>query len=68
MEPGLVEGLDDVNVVKLACGDSISLALSSDGKVYSWGSFRVSQICLICLTRPVDHILLILLGRLMTEF
>jgi regulator of chromosome condensation len=43
MEPGLIEGLDGVNVVKLACGDSISLALSSDGKVYSWGSFRVSQ-------------------------
>jgi regulator of chromosome condensation len=43
MEPALIEGLDDVNIVKLACGDSISIALSSDGKVYSWGSFRVSN-------------------------
>jgi regulator of chromosome condensation len=43
MEPALIEGLDDVNIVKLACGDSISIALSSDGKVYSWGSFRVSK-------------------------
>jgi alpha-tubulin suppressor-like RCC1 family protein len=41
MEPGPVEGLDGVKIVKLACGDSISLALSDDGKVYSWGSFRV---------------------------
>ena len=40
--PGLVDGFPDgVKVVKLACGDSISVAIADDGKVYSWGTFRV---------------------------
>lgn len=41
--PGLVDGFPEgVKVVKLACGDSISVAIADDGKVYSWGTFRVS--------------------------
>jgi regulator of chromosome condensation len=40
--PGLVDGFPEgVKVVKLACGDSISVAIANDGKVYSWGTFRV---------------------------
>ncbi|KAI9332723.1 regulator of chromosome condensation 1/beta-lactamase-inhibitor protein II [Zopfochytrium polystomum] len=39
-EPGPVEGLDDVHVVEVACGDSISVALTETGSVYAWGTFR----------------------------
>ena len=41
--PGLVQGFPKgVEVVKLACGDSISVAIADDGIVYSWGTFRVA--------------------------
>jgi regulator of chromosome condensation len=41
-KPGLVQGFPDgVKAVKMACGDSISVAIAEDGKVYSWGTFRV---------------------------
>ena len=41
--PGLVEDFpEEVKIVKLACGDSISVAIGNDGNVYSWGTFRVS--------------------------
>jgi alpha-tubulin suppressor-like RCC1 family protein len=44
--PGLVDGFPEgVKVVKLACGDSISVAIADDGKVYSWGTFRVRFRC-----------------------
>lgn len=40
--PGMVEGLPAGTVVsKIACGDSITVALTTDGKVYAWGTFRV---------------------------
>lgn len=41
MEPGKVvlEG----HVVQITAGDSHTAALLSDGKVYAWGSFRVSM-------------------------
>lgn len=40
--PGKVEGMPDgVKVVKMACGDSISVAITDKGQVYAWGSFRV---------------------------
>lgn len=43
-KPGLVEGFPEgVEVVKLACGDSISVAIANDGVVYSWGTFRASD-------------------------
>ena len=42
-KPGLVQGFPaGVKVIKLACGDSISVAIADDGLVYSWGTFRVS--------------------------
>ncbi|KAL7747246.1 hypothetical protein RI367_007457 [Sorochytrium milnesiophthora] len=37
---GEIEALRDKDVVKLAAGDSISLALTAEGKVYGWGTFR----------------------------
>ncbi|CCJ29231.1 unnamed protein product [Pneumocystis jirovecii] len=42
--PGKVEGMPDgVKVVKMACGDSISVAITDKGQVYAWGSFRCSD-------------------------
>lgn len=40
---GRVEGLDGIRVVQVAAGDSISAALSSEGHIYSWGTFRDSK-------------------------
>lgn len=41
--PGLVEGFPkDVNIVQVAAGDSISVAVTDEGHVYAWGTFRVS--------------------------
>jgi len=40
--PGLVEGFPEGTVVtKVACGDSITVALTKEGQVYAWGTFRV---------------------------
>jgi regulator of chromosome condensation len=40
--PGLVEGFPlGERIVKVACGDSISVALNDKGQVYAWGTFRV---------------------------
>ena len=38
-EPDLVAGLPS-SIINLACGDSCSVALTSDGRVYCWGTFR----------------------------
>ncbi|KAL9126890.1 MAG: hypothetical protein Q9217_004124 [Psora testacea] len=35
---------EGTNIVKVAAGDSVSLALTDDGQVYGWGTFRVSQL------------------------
>ena len=45
--PGRVEFPPGVEIVKVAAGDSISLALTDDGKVYGWGTFRVSCLLLV---------------------
>ena len=40
--PGLVEGFPDGTIiVKIACGDSITVAVTNEGRVYAWGTFRV---------------------------
>jgi alpha-tubulin suppressor-like RCC1 family protein len=40
--PGLVEGFpDDTVIAKIACGDSVTVAVTGEGKVYAWGTFRV---------------------------
>lgn len=41
-EPGPVVGggLDAETVVSLACGDSVTAALTAQGRVYTWGTFR----------------------------
>jgi regulator of chromosome condensation len=43
--PGLVEGFPDGTIItKVACGDSITVALTNKGQVYAWGTFRVGSI------------------------
>jgi regulator of chromosome condensation len=40
--PGLVDGFPEGTIVtKIACGDSVTVAVTSEGKVYAWGTFRV---------------------------
>lgn len=41
-----VPGIVDINekVVQITAGDSHSAALTESGKVYAWGSFRVSSL------------------------
>ncbi|KAJ1889778.1 hypothetical protein LPJ66_007851 [Kickxella alabastrina] len=41
--PGLVEGLDGIAITRVACSDSATFALSEDGHVYSWGTFRSAE-------------------------
>jgi alpha-tubulin suppressor-like RCC1 family protein len=41
MEPGKVDL--EGHVVQITAGDSHTAALLADGKVYAWGSFRVSM-------------------------
>lgn len=38
-----VHGLEGLHVVQVAAGDSISAALTADGRVYTWGTFRVNK-------------------------
>lgn len=42
--PMLVQGLgeEDFKAVRVAAGDSVSLAISDNGELRCWGSFRVS--------------------------
>jgi regulator of chromosome condensation len=41
--PGLVEGFPEgTKITKVACGDSITVAVTNQGQVYAWGTFRVS--------------------------
>lgn len=42
-EPALIESLAHVKIVKVACGDSVTMGLSEDGKLYCWGTFRVRR-------------------------
>jgi len=43
--PGLVEGFPEGTVIsKIACGDSITVAVTSQGQVYAWGTFRVTTL------------------------
>lgn len=41
--PRPVHNLEGVNITKVACGDSVSMALSDTGELYCWGTFRVSS-------------------------
>ena len=44
--PGLVEGFPEGTVItKIACGDSITVAVTDKGQVYAWGTFRVYNPC-----------------------
>ena len=39
-EPEKVVGLDDEFIVSVACGDSVTVALTATRRVYAWGTFR----------------------------
>ena len=49
--PGEVRFPEGTVIVKIAAGDSMSLALTNDGRVYGWGAFRVSH-CLPVIAFP----------------
>ncbi|KAF9182859.1 hypothetical protein BGZ51_004374 [Haplosporangium sp. Z 767] len=38
-----VEGLDHVKIVRVACSDSLTVALTEEGAVYTWGTFRSAE-------------------------
>lgn len=38
-----MENLDDVTIVKVACGDSVTMALSDTGALYCWGTYRSAE-------------------------
>jgi len=40
---GEVHGLEGKHVMQVAAGDSISAALTADGRVFTWGTFRDSR-------------------------
>lgn len=40
---GLVKEMERVNVVMVCAGDSHTMALSDNGIVYGWGTYRVRQ-------------------------
>ena len=42
--PAPISFPEGTNIVKVAAGDSVSLALTDDGQVYGWGTFRVRQL------------------------
>lgn len=50
-KPMLVQGLqdEDFKAIRVAAGDSVSLAISDRGELRAWGSFRVS------LSRPLSR-------------
>ncbi|CAB4478753.1 unnamed protein product [Rhizophagus irregularis] len=39
-EPAYAEGLDNINIVKVICGDNITFAISDQGHLYATGVFK----------------------------
>ena len=35
--PTKIEALGEVNIISIACGDSHSMAIDSEGRLYAWG-------------------------------
>lgn len=48
--PTKLENLIDVQIVNIACGDSHSMAVDSEGRLYSWGAAACGQLGLDNLT------------------
>mmetsp|Transcript_25606 Transcript_25606/g.29415 ORF Transcript_25606/g.29415 Transcript_25606/m.29415 type:complete len:95 (+) Transcript_25606:454-738(+) len=42
--PRIVELLSDAKIIQISCGDAHTVALSSDGKLYSWGGGGCGQL------------------------
>lgn len=56
--PGPVIFPEGAVIVKVAAGDSISLALTDDGRVFGWGKFRVSDYMTYVAGQSADYFLL----------
>ncbi|CAO3656133.1 unnamed protein product [Mucor hiemalis] len=41
--PGKVENMDNVKIIKVACCDSVTMALSEEGQLYCWGTYRCAE-------------------------
>ncbi|KAG2233476.1 hypothetical protein INT48_003182, partial [Thamnidium elegans] len=41
--PGKVENMDNIKIVKVACCDSVTMALSDEGQLYCWGTYRCAE-------------------------
>lgn len=53
--PSKIEALSFINVIKISCGDSHTMALDSEGKLYAWGAAACGQLGLENLaTLPKD--------------
>ncbi|CAG2100145.1 unnamed protein product [Medioppia subpectinata] len=44
LKPKIISHFNDINIIKLSCGNQHTLALSSDGRVYAWGWNNCGQI------------------------
>ena len=42
--PNKIEALSFINIAKLSCGDSHTMAIDSDGKLYAWGAAACGQL------------------------
>ena len=42
--PQLIEKLKGFEIVQIACGETHSLCLSKDGKIYGWGTSMYGQL------------------------
>jgi regulator of chromosome condensation len=49
-KPAYAEGLDDANIVKIACGGNATFVISDQGHLYVAGTFKVIDIYIyICI-------------------
>ncbi|XP_048471263.1 probable E3 ubiquitin-protein ligase HERC3 isoform X2 [Rhincodon typus] len=44
LKPQLLKGLNDRNVIQVACGNNHSLALTKDGQLFAWGQNTYGQL------------------------
>ena len=42
--PSKIESLANINICKLACGDSHTMAIDNEGKLYAWGAAACGQL------------------------
>lgn len=57
---GLVKDIENVNVVMVSAGDSHTMALSDNGTVFGWGTYRVMQLCFFYLIIIMRMIIIVI--------